>query len=182
MRLVFIQRWSGIVNHISDEHPCEDLNYLRKVLSALTSSMVWQSYVVPIKPNVLKMEGKSIETIIQVSSILFVRQIWHPGRALHINSWREVVLWRYSHITKLSQRNNKNLSEQRNDVTKKLRQYLTLTCKTRIPKLLFLIKSSKNVIFDVSRLTCKRHIPIFRYFIYRLLVGGLSRDIDLKLM
>ena len=23
--------------------------------------MVWQSYVVPIKPNVLKMEGKSIE-------------------------------------------------------------------------------------------------------------------------
>ena len=75
MRLVFIQRRSGIVNHISDEHPCENLNYRWKVLSALTSSMVWQSYVVPIKPNVLKMEGESIETIIQVSSILFVRQI-----------------------------------------------------------------------------------------------------------
>ena len=59
--LVFIQRWSGIVNHISDEHPWEDMKYQRKVLSALTGSMVWQSYVVPIKHNVLKMEGKSIE-------------------------------------------------------------------------------------------------------------------------
>ena len=71
MRLVFIQRLFGIVNHIRDEHLCEDLKYQRKVLSALTGSMVWQSYVVPIKPNVLKMEGRSI----QVSSILFVRQI-----------------------------------------------------------------------------------------------------------
>ena len=52
---------AGIVNHISDEHPCEDLKYRRKVLSALTGSMVWQSYVVPIKPNVLEMEGKFIE-------------------------------------------------------------------------------------------------------------------------
>ena len=59
VRLVFIQRWSGIVNHISDEHPCEDLKYQRKVLSALTGSMVWQSYVVPIKHNVLKMDNDS---------------------------------------------------------------------------------------------------------------------------
>ena len=35
---------------------------------------------------------------------------------------------------------NKNLSEQRNDVTK-IRQYLTLTCKTPMPKLLFIIQS-----------------------------------------
>ena len=59
VRLVFIQRWSGIVNHISDEHPCEDLKYQRKVLSGLTGSMVWQYYVVPIKHNVLKMDNDS---------------------------------------------------------------------------------------------------------------------------
>ena len=41
--------------------------------------------------------------------------------------------------------NNKNLSEQRNDVTKVIRQYLTLTCKTPIPKLLILIKLSIKI-------------------------------------
>ena len=40
--------------------------------------------------------------------------------------------------------NNKNWSEQRNDVTK-IRQYLTLTCKTLILKLLILIKLSIKI-------------------------------------
>ena len=66
----------------------------------------------------------------------------------------------YRHLLGYSIRwNNKNLSEQRNDVTK-IRQYMTLTCKTPIPKLLFLIKSStnsqKNMAFIQPRPT---HIP-----------------------
>ena len=74
VRLVFIQRWSGIVNHISDEHPCEDLKYKRKVLSALTGSMVRQSYVVPIKHNVLTMEGNSIAIDNDSGVITIVRE------------------------------------------------------------------------------------------------------------
>ena len=74
VRLVFIQRWSGIVNHISDEHPCEDLKYKRKVPSALTGSMVRQSYVVPIKHNVLTMEGKSIAIDNDSGVITIVRE------------------------------------------------------------------------------------------------------------
>ena len=40
--------------------------------------------------------------------------------------------------------NNKNWREQRNDVTK-IRQYLTLICKTHIPKLLILIQLSIKI-------------------------------------
>ena len=52
-----------------------------------------------------------------------------------------------------------------------IRQYLTLTCKTPIPKLLFLIKSSKNLknmavilIFSMSvpnLVTIERHLTSF---------------------
>ena len=77
------------------ERPCEDLKYQRKVLSALTGSMVWQSYVVPIKHNVLKMEGKSIEIDNYLDVINIVCEphtLYDPGRALHIHSCsREVV-------------------------------------------------------------------------------------------
>ena len=84
--------------------------------------------------------------------------------------------------------------------SQKIRQYLTLTCKTPIPKLLILLKLSikskkygshtapsysyslsvcqiwwrsdviERLFWRVRRLTCKRPIPIFWYFISQLLV------------
>ena len=41
--------------------------------------------------------------------------------------------------------NNKNLSEQRNDVTKKYANIWRLTCKTPIPQLILLIQSSNKI-------------------------------------
>ena len=58
---------------------------------------------------------------------------------------RKIYIFFHRHLLAYSIRwNNKNLSEQRNDVTKNS-QYLTLTCKTPIPKLLILIKLSIQI-------------------------------------
>ena len=121
---------------------------------------------------------------------------------------RYIAFWRYCHIIisqKLNHRtfskflcrhlfvcpikwNNKNLGEQINDVTKIVNIW-RLTCKTPIPKLLFLIKTSKKIkknmaviqprpthilyqcaklgddrsFWRVRRLTCKKPMPIFGY-------------------
>ena len=70
---------------------------------------------------------------------------------------RYIAFWRYSHITKTEPEKifnfvHRHLFDEtiktwasREMTSQKIRQYLTLTCITRIPRLLFLIKSSIKI-------------------------------------
>ena len=60
-------------------------------------------------------------------------------------SHRKISIFFHRHLLGYSIRWNNKTRASREMTSQKIRQYLTLTCKTPIPKLLFLIKSSTTI-------------------------------------
>ena len=72
---------SLVVEHLKQEHGDREIKYKRQLLDSDTGKLSWHSYVVPLVPSILRMEGKLVHFDIQTERFTIIQDHLTPGKS-----------------------------------------------------------------------------------------------------